>query len=610
VCLGSVTAAILGFAALPAGASGAIVEPPAMPKVHTVFPDRDFISVEGYNPGEALTARVVRNGITIGHAEGNAGPDGIFEVNHPGGVCWIGSTPNIRSQDKVVVAPQGAAADVGDATTTADLQAMAAVDDGAGNVVITGSARNADGSPMDLGLIEQRIVNPGFLGVGLAKRDIRAVSGGGGEGTLTADPIGPANPDGANWTAVYSTLTSAQRDAAVAGQTRVLGWQATNAAGDRLGITIHEVGEVGGPGFGGCPQPADYAATSSTPSAVTKASSDAGTPLAISGVSQDATAVSVTLSDRDSSTPDLVGSATLLAATGFQTWNVTFTPEQVASLTDGTLTATGTYSVGGGTVNGRTLSIEKDIVAPGAPDAMPGSGTYATGQAVTLDRPDSASVIHYTANGSDPTAASPVAPAQLHVTSSQTIKAIAVDPVGNVSTISTFVYTITTPGPVVGGGGSGSGAGAAAGPGPQGSSASANTAPAGVAARPAPLVAPIAPIVAGVTVRSLALERLTVSRTIRSTQLRAQGLRVGLRVPAGTRMLRFAIYRVAKGRPADTAVVVGYRLVSRAGTFGLVLKDRALVRKLKPGRYEVRVQAGHTRSDLGVPSTAVFTVAA
>jgi hypothetical protein len=116
--------------------------------------------------------------------------------------------------------------------------------------------------------------------------------------------------------------------------------------------------------------------------------------------------------------------------------------------------------------------------------------------------------------------------------------------------------------------------------------------------------------VAGVTVRSLALERLTVSRTIRSTQLRAQGLRVGLRVPAGTRMLRFAIYRVAKGRPADTAVVVGYRLVSRAGTFGLVLKDRALVRKLKPGRYEVRVQAGHTRSDLGVPSTAVFTVAA
>jgi hypothetical protein len=610
MCAGSVTAAILGLVALPAGASAALVEPPAPPHIFTVFPDRDFVSVEGYGPGEALTARVIRNGVTIGMATGHAGPDGIFEVNHPGGACWQGSTPNIMDQDKVVVAPTGSADDVGEATTTADIHATAAVDTG-GSIVITGTARNADGSPMDLSLMEQRIVNPDFVNLGIGRRDIRAVSDGSGLGTLTADPIGPGNPDGTHWTAVYSSLTQAQRDAAVAGQTRVLAWQATDATGERLGITIHEVGEIGGPGFGGCPQAADYAVTSSTPSAVTKAASDSGTPLALAGLSQDATAVSVTLSDEDSATPDLVGPATLLAATGAQTWNVTFSPEQVATLTDGTLTATGTYSVGGGTVMGNKLTLEKDILEPGTPTATPGPGVYATGQAVTLDRPDPASVIHYTANGADPTVASPVAPAQLHVTSSQTIKAIAVDPVGNVSSVSTFAYTILTPGPIVGGGGGpvlGGGPGSSSSAGPGGPAATAAASVPGVSA--APLVRPAAPVVAGVTARALALGRMTLSSRVSTARLRAQGLRVSMRLPAGTKVVRFAVYRARGGKPAGKALLAGFSVTPRAGNYRLVVRDRALLRSLKPGRYVLRAQPGRSRSDLGAPSKAVFTVTA
>jgi hypothetical protein len=603
---------MLGLVALPAGASAAIVEPPPLPHIFTVFPDRDFVSVEGYGPGEALTVRVIRNGVAIGSATGNAGPEGIFEVNHPGGACWSGSTPNILAHDKVVVAPAGAAADVGEATTTADVHASQAFDDGGGHVVINGTARNADGSPMDLSLIEQRIVNADFLNVGVGKRDIRAVSDGSGNGTLTADPLSPANPDGAAWTAVYSGLTQAQRDAAVAGQTRVLGWQSANAAGDRLGITIHEVGEVGGPGFGGCPQRADYAATSSTPSAITKAASDARTPLAISGVSQDATAVSVTLSDEDSATPDLVGDATLLAAAGAQTWNVTFAPEQVDGLTDGTLTATGTYSVGGGTVSGGKLTIEKDIVAPDAPGATPGPGIYATSQAVTLDAPDPAAVIHYTANGSTPTAASPLAPAQLQITSSQTIKAVAIDPVGNVSAVSTFAFTILGSGPAAGGGtpsgGPGTGTGASLIPGPP--AAAGGTASAGVATRPGPFVLPAPPVVAGVTARALALDRLTLASRISIKRVRAQGLPVSMRLRAGTKVVRFAVYRARAGKPTGRALVTGVAVTPRAGSFRLVIRDRALLRSLKTGRYVLRVQPGRSRSDLGAPTTAVFTLTA
>ena len=593
----AVLASSVAALAVASPASAAIVEPPPLPHVFTVFPDRDFVSVEGYGSGEQLTVRVLRNGVQIGSASGAAGPDGIFEVNHPGGACWDGSTPNLMAEDKVVVAPAGSPADVGEATTTADLHADAAFEDAAGRVVIHGTAKNADGSPMDLSLIEQRIVNPDFRDVGLPKRDLRAVSDGSAQGTLTRDPIGPGNPDGTKWTAVYSGLTQEQRDAAVAGQTRVLGWQATNAAGDRLGITIHEVGEVGGPGFGGCPQGADYAVTSSDHPAVTKAMVDGGQALVLSGVSQDASAVSVVLRDEDSTTPDITHDATtpspapaVAPATVAQTWTVTFSAAEIAGLSDGTLTARGSYTVGSGTVNGKDLSIEKDVVAPGAPDATPPGGTYATPQAVTLDRADPESVIHYTANGTTPTIASPVAPSQLIVSSSQVIRAVAIDAVGNTSPISTFAYTV------------GAATGAAATGGSGGSQP-----PSAAAAAAAPGVGQVLPAVLGTTARPLAVSNVTLARRISVTRLRVQGLRVAMRVPSGVDKIRYALYKARDGKPAGRALARGSRTV-RPGTYRLTLRTRALLRKLRPGRYVLQVTAGRDAGALGRTSTVTFTV--
>ena len=50
------------------------------------------------------TVEVVRGGIVVGTASGlvpqddpkTAGFDGLVEVNHPGGGCWEGVTPDIR----------------------------------------------------------------------------------------------------------------------------------------------------------------------------------------------------------------------------------------------------------------------------------------------------------------------------------------------------------------------------------------------------------------------------------------------------------------------------------------------------------------------------------
>src|SRR5215216_586322 len=98
------SAAGLGGAALVADAA-----PPAFPNNVVVFPDRDFVSIEGYQDhvGETALVEVLRSGQVVGSAKSVvAEGDVAFEINHPGGVCWgndttLKVTPDIRPGDKV-----------------------------------------------------------------------------------------------------------------------------------------------------------------------------------------------------------------------------------------------------------------------------------------------------------------------------------------------------------------------------------------------------------------------------------------------------------------------------------------------------------------------------
>jgi hypothetical protein len=248
--------------------------------------------------------------------------------------------------------------------------------------------------------------------------------------------------------------------------------------------------------------------------------------------------------------------------------------------------------VGTGNVNGKELTLAKDVVAPGAPDATPGGGTYAGPQGVTLDKPDPASVIHYSANGTTPTAASPVAPAQLLVSSSQVIRAVAIDAVGNVSPVSTFAYTIMVPGTAGGSATTGSGSTATG---------------SGTAAALAPGVAQV--LSAQVRVLgTLAVGNLTVARRISVTRLRAQGLRMVMRLPSGTDTVRFALYRARNGKRTGSALATGSRTPSRAGTYRLTVRSPSLLRKLKPGAYVLQVKAGSARNGQGPAASVAFTV--
>ncbi|MEA2248990.1 MAG: hypothetical protein QOH46_3519, partial [Solirubrobacteraceae bacterium] len=121
---------------------------------------------------------------------------------------------------------------------------------------------------------------------------------------------------------------------------------------------------------------------------------------------------------------------------------------------------------------------------------------------------------------------------------------------------------------------------------------------------PVPLAA-----VAGTRASSLALSKLVLQARISRARLRSTGLSVGMTLPAGTRVVRFAVYSARNGRRVGKALAIGYRrLPSAAGRYRLHLRNRALLRKLRPGRYVLLVTPGVSRRALGRTSTVKFTV--
>jgi hypothetical protein len=276
----SAGAATVATARVTAGA--ATNDPPVPPHGLIAFPSRDFISADGYTPGTAYTFQVVRNGQIISTSTPVvADATGLAEVNHPGGGCWEGVTPNIQPGDQVrIVAPDGTS----DATTVAGVTAerpiVTSVDPitGGGTVEVHGSAQDATGAPLAIDQIEQRLVAPGDAFDLNGRRTIRADSVG-IDGTLTYDA-----PGSTNWTAKYTLQTPDDLARAVGGkstsgtafdgaESRIL-WLGRNAlAGNEL--TIYENGPAvtGGPsaGIAGCTSgPAEIPAANALLSAAPK----------------------------------------------------------------------------------------------------------------------------------------------------------------------------------------------------------------------------------------------------------------------------------------------------------------------------------------------------
>ena len=377
-----VVAAGLG-SAWPAFAA-AINEPPAAPHIIISFPERDFVSADGYAQGDPVTVEVIRSGFTVGIAHVDPqddlttpGFDGLVEVNHPGGGCWETVTPDIRPGD--VIRTTTASGTVDQTTTAGVTVTQPATAINADTIQIKGTAVALGGGPIPVDQVEARVIAGGQRFVVNNRRDLRADAVG-GDGVLAYD-----GPGLTTWTATISGLdgvdpvsgvSDIQRATSSQNESRGM-WLGTNPlAGTEL--TIFEFGQVGGPGAP-CTAPADrgpstpdMAAASDTGASATDNVTSSTTPT-FGGVRGLATADTINLFIDGSP-----AGTTAPAANG--TWSITPT----TPLTDGVHTVQAEESTGLNppTMGLGSLSITVDTAAP-ATSITSGPAVAGTARTVT-----------------------------------------------------------------------------------------------------------------------------------------------------------------------------------------------------------------------------------
>ncbi|MCF3141448.1 fibronectin type III domain-containing protein [Paenarthrobacter sp. AR 02] len=422
---------------------------PTFPDNLVVFPDRDFVTIEGYQDrvGQTGLVEVTRKGAgVVGSAQGVvAAGDVAFEINHPGGYCWgagtgLNVTPDIRPGDVVSIKFNGAEAG---ATTVQDAYVTEHSSLSGTTLTVKGHA----GANVNPAQMEQRIVEPALKDTSVGRRDVRAVPGpltveNGYSSSLTFGPDG-------TFTATYEFNDAATAGiAAAASGERAMAWEVEDADANRQGLTIAEFGELGGPGMGGCPNgPLQSGPAGPTNVKVSKTGSDLkvnwtpaeaipGTP-AISGyritavghtrTGNEQTETGVRVSDPKAASTVIKG---LRSDEAYDVYVVS-------------------VSAAGETFPAVPFIPETDTTKP-LVTASPNGGTFPTAQELTLTANELGSDIFYTLDGSDPIGSGGVAAedANLYkgpvpVSASTKLTYAAIDPSGNVSDNGTVEFIIT-----------------------------------------------------------------------------------------------------------------------------------------------------------------------
>lgn len=462
--------AVSGAAAVPAAAtlSGPGVDPG---ESISVFHNLDFVAISGYPVGTEVTVDVIRDEVVIGTVTAPAvtTPEGSgLEINHgpegaPGpGDCWAGHTPDIRPGDRIVVSSAG---DVDEITvdditflqgdnnpfedTVAGPDGGPATDVGGdaepdGDIVVRGVAKLADGTPIPVAdLAQSAEFRAGqFRGA----PDVVEATGAPGSGEFTMRYYPPyelaRDRDG---------LAFDDRKDALLGNGHAIGVGHIEPVPPEVQL-VDGIADLPGPAAG-CEQvaPASQDAVLDTdPQTINATNVNGAGDLVISGVSFNATSVSVVVPGLAAPLTTVPTPAASATAPVPQTWTASVPMADLVAVPDGELaldvTATrlaadGTESAIDGT--GRTLL--KDVVAPAAaPTASPAGGTYNNSQQVSLNA--GANTVFYTVDGTTPSPTNgqkyggPIA-----ITASQTLRAAAVDAAGNIGPVRTAEFVINLP---------------------------------------------------------------------------------------------------------------------------------------------------------------------
>ncbi len=459
VAAGLITAVVASTAALLAPVASAAV--PAFPDNILIFPNRDFVSIEGFatRAGQPITVEVTRPGIgligsasgTAGSAESIAAGNPIIEINHPGGLCWgagggLNVTPDILTGDVVTVKFGGTVA--GD-TTSGDSEVTGFLVDG-NTLTVQGHV----GSSVDPAFLEQRIINPDLVDIpSVGRRSARAVPG-----PLTPSDKGNYQSgltvSGTTFTATYVFDTPATAAIAAAGELRAMSWQDQDADGNRQGLTIAEFGATGGPGMGGCPA-APLQSVAASPTNVTATQNGPNVDVTWTPAGQiPGTAPVIGFTVR---AVDALSTGGAQNEVGRRTSDVAATALSLPT------------TLAGKRIEVQAMTEAGESWPPGIPGAGPDStdttvptvaatpagGTYTADQAVTLTANEPGSQIVYTVDGTDPltgadagstalTYTGPIAIVR-NDTTPVVLRYVAFDPAGNASLAKSATYRFGAP---------------------------------------------------------------------------------------------------------------------------------------------------------------------
>ena len=302
--------------------------------------------------------------------------DGLVEVNHPGGGCWSGVTPDIRPGDVVQVLT---APGVGDQTTTANVTVtQPATKTGPGTVVMKGTAVAPGGGQYPIDQLEARIVakNQSFVLGG--KRTLRA--GLGKEGSISYD-----GPGLTIWTATWTGLTGVNPADGLSDADRATSAVNSESRGMWLGIvpaaasenTTFEFAQIGGP-TAPCTAPLakgpsipDMSAASDTGSSSTDNITRTTLPTFTGAVGlPDAASVNLYVDGT------LNGSASVAANGSYSVTATTALTNGPHSITAGEVNAAGTATLGIG-----ALTVTVDTTAPVMTGKAPALNTTGVSQA-------------------------------------------------------------------------------------------------------------------------------------------------------------------------------------------------------------------------------------
>lgn len=232
---------------------------PTFPNNIVCFPERDFCTIEKFieYTNNQLTLNVYRDTELTGSAIGTvSGADIAFEVNHPGALCWgdgtnLKVTPNIKINDKIEIKHNNL------------LLAEMLIKNGyIINKNINNNIITINGyldNNVNLNNIELRIVNPDLKNTIIGRRDVRATYG-------NIIPVGGGYMSGISvnnndFIATFEFLDTAVAKIVFNGAFSLSMWDITDNLGNRLGITISEFEEIGGPWSLLCPLYANYIST-------------------------------------------------------------------------------------------------------------------------------------------------------------------------------------------------------------------------------------------------------------------------------------------------------------------------------------------------------------